>query len=146
MNRREFLATLGVGALSLAGKNPPPKPSFVVEIETDSSAIWVNGKRPIKAWSHDEGLSRLDADLKDLVVDGVTIDSIKANTNSCDCEQVVGTEVTMATSKGTFKGKITKIVDQSWAANGDVKPIKIKLYNGEELSLDSGKRYFRIDF
>jgi hypothetical protein len=137
---------MGIGAISLAGKNPPARPSFVVEIETDSSAIWINGKRPTKAWFHDEGLARLDADMKDLVVNDVIFTKIKAENNSCDCLQEVGTDVTLETSKGTFHGKITKIVDQTWAANGDVKPIKVKLVNGEELELKTGQKLFRVDF
>lgn len=146
MNRREFLAALGTGALMVAGKGAPPGPTFVVEIETDSSSIWVNGKCPDKAWSHDDGLTRLDADLDGLVVAGMKITSIKSNNNSCDCYREVGTVVTMETSKGTFKGKITQIVDHTWAANGDVKPVTIELYNKEKLEVTSGKVYFRIDF
>lgn len=147
MNRRSFLMALGAGSLSLAGKFPPPKPTFIVEIEVNSDKVWVNGKSPEKPWTHNNGVYNLDFEAKGLVIAGVTFDSLKIeNNNSCDCEyQSVGAKVTLKNSKGTFHGKITKTVDQRLEFAKEKNP-KVKLYNGEELELHDDQRYFRIDF
>lgn len=141
MNRREFLAA-GLGALSLAGKGLPPKPSFTVEMTSDK--IWVNGKSPDKAWSHDEGMSRVGVNFKDLVVGGVKIESLEADTNdTCGQYRDKGTDVVMVNSKGTFRGKITECIAEQY---GIAKPFKVVLKNGETLEVGEGQFFYRIEY
>lgn len=146
MNRREFLAAFGAGALSLAGKGIR-RDNFTLEVEVDRNVIWVNGKLPDKAWSHDEGLSRIDIEFKDLVVKGVKIESLKADTNdTCSCYRDKGTEVVMVNSKGKFRGVITNVVNNLYAVVGDAKPVKVTLSNGETLEINQGQFFYRIEF
>lgn len=143
MNRREFLAA-GLGTLSLAGKFPPSRPVFTVEMEVEKCAIWVNGKNPDKAWIHDEGFGSLNLEAKNLIVGGVTINSIKATMTDCGCYPEVGNEIIMETSKGTFRGKVTHLVDPN--PDPDGKPVSVELYNKETLKITEGQRFFRIYF